>query len=736
MSIRTKMVLIFSVVSAIILLVASATGYYFTKNRLSENIEKQMTATINSHINKLDGWLIAKTKVVEITASTMQSAAGDGEVPVSLLMGYRNMDKELSDVYYGSLDGKMVDGSGWVPPSDFDPRTRVWFKKALEQKKLVFTDPYLDAATKQMAVAVALPYEPVPGQIRGVVSADILLQTLVENVKKISLDGQGYAFLIDSRGFILAHPDSEVISKNIFEVGKLKDLGGAVKEIIGKETGYRQYQEDGKDMIMVYRQIPSTQWTLGITVEQAIVFQSLAYLRWLFIAITLVSILVVIAVTFAVARRITRPLEHLEQRVGLLASGNLTVQAEVTGNDEFSRLSGGFNRMVGDLRTMVNDISGSTLDLKNSSNKLVDIAANVAANSQEMSATIGMVSAAVEQISAGTEENAGSAEQVNYGVEAVAKMAKQMAAAAKEAAQASEGVASEVKEVSAVIEEVSQSISQVATFAQEVAASCQRSIVITAEARSRSQETNDIIHKLSVSSKQINKIVDIIRNIAEQTNMLALNATIEAAGAGDAGRGFAVVAGEVKELSKRTAEEAGRIGRQIEDMQNDMGEAVVMVGKIGDVIAETMNITQTIASAVSEESQNMAVAADGAAAGKNRVTTISKEVAAIADKTGQVSKNAAKAASGVEALFHTTAEMALKADEVARSTDEMGAAMNNISESTQEIAKGTQEISQSIQETDKAIVDTAAKASTVSECAHDVGELANRLQELVGRFKV
>ncbi|MDR3564732.1 MAG: methyl-accepting chemotaxis protein, partial [Negativicutes bacterium] len=229
--------------------------------------------------------------------------------------------------------------------------------------------------------------------------------------------------------------------------------------------------------------------------------------------------------------------------------------------------------------------------------------------------------------------------------------------------------------------------------------------------------------------------VDIIRNIAEQTNMLALNATIEAAGAGVAGKGFAVVAGEVKELSKRTAEEAARIARQIEDMQSDMGEAVAVVGKISGVIAESMDITQAIAAAVSEQAQT-ADPGDNITPGTARATTISKEVAAIAEKAGRVSKNAVQAASGVEALHHTTAEISQKAGEVARSTDEMESVMNNISQATQEIARGTQDISQSMQEAEKATNDTAAKASSVSECAHDVGELANRLEVLVGKFKV
>ncbi|MEN6412410.1 MAG: methyl-accepting chemotaxis protein [Veillonellales bacterium] len=732
MSIRTKMILVFSAIAAIIVLAAASAGYFFTKDRLTENIEKQMTATASAHVNKLDGWLIGKEKVVENTAGTIQSAAGNGQVPASLLAGYKNVDQDLNDVYFGSAEGKLVSGSGWVPSAGFDPRTRIWYKEAIQQKRTVFTDPYVDEETQKLEVSAALPVWSPSGQIRGVVSSDIMLNTLVDIVRDINLDGHGYAFLTDRKGFILAHPDAAVLGKNIFEIEKLKDIAGVAKEIQEKEQGFQYFKENGTDMIMVYKQIPSTHWTLCINVDQAVVFQPLVYLRELFIAIALVSILLVIGVTFIVARRITGPLEKLEQQVALLANGDLTVQAEVQGEDEISRLAAGFNKMVGDLREMLNDIYHSTVQLQGSSNKLIDIASTVAANSQEMSATVGMVSASVEQISAGTEENASSTEQASHSVESVSLRAKEMSSAAKKAAEASESVERDVKEVSTVINEVSQSIQQVSVFAQEVASSCKHSIAITAEAKIRSQETNDMIQRLSASSKQISKIVAVIRNIAEQTNMLALNATIEAAGAGEAGKGFAVVAGEVKELSKRTTEEAGRIGQQIEEMQNDMGEAVTVVGKITEVIAETMDITQTIAAAVGEPATE---GTEKPESSTGDVTTISREVTAIADKTQRVSQNAAEAAGGVEAMVHTNAEISQKADEVARSMGEMESIMNNISQATQEIAKGTQDISLSMQETDKAIGDTATKASQVSESAHESGELANQLKELIGRFK-
>ncbi|MCE5284935.1 MAG: methyl-accepting chemotaxis protein [Pelosinus sp.] len=734
MGIRKKLVLIFSCMSVGILLTVSLAGYFFTKNLCIDSIEKEMNAVLDAQVNKIDGWLNTKQKEVEDATGIIQTLGDNGSLSAELLAKYKKMDTNFVDVYLGTVEGKVISGAGWTPPPGFDARTRSWYITAMKEKKPIFTEPYIDADSKELVVSFALPCQTTDGKIAGVVSADILLNTLTENVKKIAMDGQGNAFLVDEKGFILAHKNAEVIGKKLFELENMKDISGIVKDAVFKGQGVKVYHEDGKEMIMVYKQIPSTKWLLCMTVEEAIAYQPLLYLKWLFIGMTICFTLVGIAVTFMAARRITSPIELLTKRVELLAEGDLTVRAAIAGKDEIAKLAACFNKMVDDWQGMVRNISVSTLEMQESSNNLVDIAATLAANTEEMSATVSTVSAAVEQISAGTEQNASSTEEVSHSVDSIDAMANEMSAAAKKAAETSKFVAGEVNEVSLAIAEVSQSINRVAGFTQEVAKSCKRSIFIAAEAQKRSDETNEIIKKLNVSSKQINNIISIIRNIAEQTNMLALNATIEAAGAGEAGKGFAVVAGEVKELSKRTAEEAARIAQQIEDMQHDMTEAVLVVGKIDAVIAETMDITQTIAASVSEQGQRQPDDFDDTV--ELPETTISKEVASIAERSGAVAQNATKMALGVTELLQANLEISEKADEVARSTNEMSSVMMNISQATQEIAKGTQDISQSMQETDKAITDTAAKASKVSECAHDVGEMANCLEKVVSEFKV
>ena len=158
---------------------------------------------------------------------------------------------------------------------------------------------------------------------------------------------------------------------------------------------------------------------------------------------------------------------------------------------------------------------------------------------------------------------------------------------------------------------------------------------------------NDTIGKLGDSSAEIGKVIKVITSTAEQTNLLALNATIEAARAGEAGKGFAVVANEVKELAKETAKATEDISRKIEAIQQDTKGSVDSIREIGQVIAQINDISNTIASAVEEQtatanemSRNVAEAAKGTAEIAQNITS----VAQAAQSTSQGATNCQQAA--------------------------------------------------------------------------------------------
>ncbi len=299
--------------------------------------------------------------------------------------------------------------------------------------------------------------------------------------------------------------------------------------------------------------------------------------------VLLVLVAVVVpGVGLMIRRGVNRTTSQILTVVDAAADGDLTRQVTVAGEDPIGRMGQGMARFLGDLRTSIGGIGQTAETLAAAAEELLMVSQQMAATAQTATDDAGLVSARAGQVSA----SAGS-------------------------------VAAGTEEMGAAIGEIARN----ATVAAGVAASA----VQVAE------EANATVAKLGVSSAEIGEVVKVITSIAEQTNLLALNATIEAARAGEAGKGFAVVAGEVKELSRQTANATADIATRIEAIQADTKAAVAAIGEIGRTIAAIDGSQATIAAAVEEQtattseiSPSVAEAASGSAAIADSITGLAR----------------------------------------------------------------------------------------------------------------
>ena len=219
----------------------------------------------------------------------------------------------------------------------------------------------------------------------------------------------------------------------------------------------------------------------------------------------------------------------------------------------------------------------------------------------------------------------------------LASSSEELTAVSQQMAGTAEETATQANMVSAASEQVSRNVASVATAAEEMQASIREisknandSARVAKNAVGVAQSTNDTMRKLGESSLEIGNVIKVITSIAQQTNLLALNATIEAARAGEAGKGFAVVANEVKELAKQTAKATEEISQKIEGMQGVTKGAVTAIEEIGGIINQINDISNSIASAVEEQTVTTNEIGRSVAEASQGVNNISKNIGGVA----------------------------------------------------------------------------------------------------------
>jgi PAS domain S-box-containing protein len=217
--------------------------------------------------------------------------------------------------------------------------------------------------------------------------------------------------------------------------------------------------------------------------------------------------------------------------------------------------------------------------------------------------------------------------------------------------------ASSSEEISANANSVSTAAEEMASSIKEISNNTQNASKISKDAAFRSKEATEAMDRLSKSSAEVASIIKIINNIAEQTNLLALNATIEAARAGEAGKGFAVVASEVKTLAQESAKSTENITNNIKKSMDDTQVALEKIKLISEIIKEVNDISNTIASAIEEQTITIAEV-------NRNLSEVSKGSNMISDANHTISKAANDYSELAEEVKVTALELKALSDKL------------------------------------------------------------------------
>ncbi|MEN5091806.1 methyl-accepting chemotaxis protein [Pseudomonas protegens] len=330
---------------------------------------------------------------------------------------------------------------------------------------------------------------------------------------------------------------------------------------------------------------------------------------------TLLALLVGVLAAVIITRQITRPLQETLAVVERIASGDLTENLRVTRRDELGVLQQGIVRMGVTLRELIGGIR--------------DGVTQIASAAEELSAVTEETSAGVNSQKVETDQVATAMHEMTATVQEVARNAEE----ASQAAAAADGEAREGDKV------VAQAIEQIERLASEVVRS------------------TDAMTVLQQESDKIGSVMDVIKAVAEQTNLLALNAAIEAARAGEAGRGFAVVADEVRALAQRTQKSTEEIEELVAGLQNGTQQ-----------VATVMNNSRSLTDSSVELTRKAGASLESITRTVSNIQSMNQQIAAAAEQQSAVAEEISRSIINVRDVSEQTAAAS---DETAASSVEL-----------------------------------------------------------------
>ena len=345
-------------------------------------------------------------------------------------------------------------------------------------------------------------------------------------------------------------------------------------------------------------------------------------------AVKLVVFLLLLATALTIAcallltRSITQPIAQALEAAEAIAEGNLTRPIKVDGSDEAGRLLQAMAKMQGKLRDTLQRISGSATQL----------------------------ASAAEELNCVTDESAKGLTQQNNEIEQAATAVNEMTSAVEEVARNAVSTSEASKNATASAGDgrdlVLETVSAIERMSGDV------------------QSTATLIGNLAAESRDIGKVLDVIRGLADQTNLLALNAAIEAARAGEAGRGFAVVADEVRALAHRTQQSTSEIERMIGSIQGGTEQAVDSMRNSTERAESTLNIAKgaglaldTINTAIVEINERNLVIASAAEEQAQVAREVDRNLVNIRDLSVQSATGASQTSSASNELSRLAVDL-------------------------------------------------------------------------------
>lgn len=679
-TIKSKIMAFILPIAIIGLLVLSAVSYQTSSVIINTEIEAKMDMKLDNAIASIQKTLYAHQRIAESLAEAVEVVGLQmtKEQYASILEGFAGINNETLGAgiwfeaykykpdmkYFGPYvykdNGKIVYTDDYSKP-EYDYPQYEWYKNGMNtDKSVVWSAPYVDAVTGITMVTATSPFYDKDKKFLGVTTADIDLSSLQMMVQEMKMGQTGRAFLLDKTGMYIADADAAKVMKVNIQEDTAAGLAAIGKEIMsGKKSQGVFTDGNGKNNIY-YAPVPETGWVVAVVMSQKELYKPLSDLMSKLVVVIVIILAVVILAIFLIGSLLTKDIKKILKLSVALGNGDLTQKTDVRSGDELGQLAGSLNKAIDNTRGLAAEIVANTGEISAVSQELT-------ATMEEMSARFDYISQSTENISQGTEELSSTTEELNASAQEITSTTGTLADQADMTKRSSGEIRSRAAEIRNKGREAMNN--STAVFERN-----QKKII-------KAIEDGRVVEDVRVMAESI-------AGIASQTNLLALNAAIEAARAGEAGKGFAVVADEVRKL----AEQSSGAVKNIQGMVNQVQEAFNNISQNAREMLDFM---------------------------ENSVQTDYRLLV----ETGE------KYETDAEFISRISEEIASAAQTMADTTSQVSNAIQSVAATAEESAASSQEIMSNIRDTSSAI-------SQITQAAQNQAQMAEKLNTMVQKFKI
>lgn len=547
-SIKTKLIISCSILVLSVALIIGFISLSIGAQSLKEEAEYSLKQMASEGAKLTESRMEALISTLNIIAMKKEIKNMGWDVDISV------MKEELEKTDF--LDIGFTLPNGYTYYTDGTVRLmsdRAYVKEALAGNTEI-SDVIISRVTRKPEIEVAVPVisdGELVGALVGRKSADSLSQI----TKDIGYGENGYAFMMNGLGTIIAHPDTEQVIKRYNPIEEsednpdLKILAEAYQRIIEEKAGVLSFEYEDSILYAGYAPIEGTEWSFVITADQEEVMSVIPKMARIILTAVLIVLACSLGIAYLLESSITKPLTEItkqSKRISELDIRENIADAYLSQKDEIGTLSGAFQILTVNLREIMRELTESA-------NQVSDTAQSLTATSQQSAMVSEEISRTIEEIAKDACEQANSTDaglaQAALLEEKIDKNHQYMINLNATTIQVTDMVNDGLKEI-------------------------ERLITMNNDNNVATRNICEVILNMKKSSEQIGDASKVISDMAKQTNLLALNASIEAARAGEAGRGFAVVADEIKNLADQSANSTRHIDQIITELQKNITQSV------------------------------------------------------------------------------------------------------------------------------------------------------------------